>query len=91
MNLQDTLDELPLSRLFQSSYIRDLGVPTYSCVGNHDLRAGKYGEELWQSHFGPSWYSFDLREFIISGHKRHPEAESPFSLMRGQMVGMTSG
>lgn len=47
---------------FHGRYLRsvDLGVPTYYCVGNHDLRAGKYGEELWQSHFGPSWYSFDV-------------------------------
>lgn len=47
---------------FHGNYVRstDLGVPMYYCVGNHDLRAGKYGEELWQSHFGPSWYSFDV-------------------------------
>jgi len=47
---------------FHGRYLRsvDLGIPTYYCVGNHDLRAGKYGEELWQSHFGPSWYSFDV-------------------------------
>lgn len=47
---------------FHGRYLRsvDLGVPTYYCVGNHDLRAGKYGEELWQSHFGPSWYSFNV-------------------------------
>lgn len=47
---------------FHGNYLRsdDLGVPMYYCVGNHDLRAGKYGEELWQSHFGPAWYSFDV-------------------------------
>lgn len=46
---------------FHGKYLRsaDVGVPVYYCVGNHDLRAGKYGEELWQSYFGPVWYSFD--------------------------------
>lgn len=47
---------------FHGKYLQsdDLGVPMYYCVGNHDLRAGKYGEELWQSYFGPSWYSFEV-------------------------------
>ena len=36
---------------FHGRYLRseDLGVPTYYCVGNHDLRAGRYGEELAES------------------------------------------
>lgn len=47
---------------FHGKYLRteDVGVPMYYCVGNHDLRAGKYGEALWQSYFGPSWYSFEM-------------------------------
>lgn len=47
---------------FHGKYLRtkDMGVPVYYCVGNHDLRAGKYGEELWQRYFGPSWYSFEV-------------------------------
>mgnify|MGYP002530021387 FL=1 len=34
-------------------------IPYYSCIGNHDLVKGKYGEEMYESLFGPTWYSFD--------------------------------
>lgn len=34
--------------------------PVYYCVGNHDLVQGKYGEELYESIYGPSYYSFDV-------------------------------
>lgn len=36
-----------------------MGVPTYYCVGNHDLVAGEYGEALFEELFGPPWYSFE--------------------------------
>lgn len=29
-------------------------------VGNHDLVAGKYGEELFEKIYGPTFYSFDV-------------------------------
>ena len=35
-------------------------IPVYYCVGNHDLVAGKYGEELFESIYGPVYYSFDV-------------------------------
>lgn len=34
--------------------------PVYYCIGNHDLVSGKYGEELYESIYGPSYYSFDV-------------------------------
>lgn len=33
--------------------------PVYYCLGNHDLVAGKYGEEVFESIYGPTFYSFD--------------------------------
>lgn len=33
--------------------------PVYYCIGNHDLVKGNYGEELYESLYGPTWYSFD--------------------------------
>lgn len=33
--------------------------PVYYVVGNHDLVKGDYGEQLFESIYGPSWYSFD--------------------------------
>jgi outer membrane protein assembly factor BamB/predicted phosphodiesterase len=33
--------------------------PVYYCIGNHDLVAGKYGEEVFENVYGPTFYSFD--------------------------------
>lgn len=38
---------------------KDLGVPLFWCNGNHDLVAGPYGEALFESLYGPTWYSFN--------------------------------
>lgn len=34
--------------------------PVYYCIGNHDLVKGKYGEELFESIYGPVYYSFEV-------------------------------
>lgn len=34
--------------------------PVYYCIGNHDLVKGNYGEELYETIYGPTWYSFDV-------------------------------
>ena len=37
-----------------------VGTPVFWCIGNHDLvPGGKYGEELFESLYGPCWYSFE--------------------------------
>ena len=40
-------------------YSVNMEVPVYYCIGNHDLVKGKYGEELFESIYGPVYYSFD--------------------------------
>ncbi len=37
----------------------NMGRPVYYCIGNHDLVAGPYGEALFESIYGPVYYSFD--------------------------------
>lgn len=37
----------------------NMNCPVYYCIGNHDLVKGKYGEELFESIYGPVFYSFD--------------------------------
>ena len=37
----------------------NMNCPIFYCVGNHDLVKGKYGEELFESIYGPVFYSFD--------------------------------
>lgn len=38
----------------------NMGVPVFYCLGNHDLVAGNYGEEFFESIYGPVYYSFDV-------------------------------
>ena len=37
---------------------RVAGRPVYYTIGNHDMR-GEYGEQGWESHFGPVVYAFE--------------------------------
>lgn len=38
----------------------NMKVPVFYCIGNHDLERGKYGEEIFESIYGPVYYSFDV-------------------------------
>lgn len=38
----------------------NMGCPMFYCNGNHDLVGGQYGEELFESIYGPTYYSFDV-------------------------------
>lgn len=38
----------------------NMGVPVRYIIGNHDYVEGKYGEELFESIYGPVWYSFEV-------------------------------
>ena len=38
----------------------NMDLPVYYCIGNHDLVKGKYGEEVFESIYGPVYYSFDV-------------------------------
>lgn len=37
-----------------------MGCPVYYVLGNHDLVEGDCGEQLFESIYGPAWYSFDV-------------------------------
>lgn len=38
----------------------NMNCPVFYCIGNHDLVKGNYGEELFESIYGPVYYSFDV-------------------------------
>ena len=40
-----------------------VGCPVRYCIGNHDFTLGDYGEQLFESLYGPTWCSFDLGQF----------------------------
>lgn len=46
-------------------HIEEMNTDTMGCtvkyvIGNHDYVDGKYGEELYESLYGPVWHSFDV-------------------------------
>ncbi len=46
-------------------HIEEMNTQTMGCtvkyvIGNHDYVDGKYGEELYESLYGPVWYSFEV-------------------------------
>ncbi|SHM03338.1 Outer membrane protein assembly factor BamB, contains PQQ-like beta-propeller repeat [Chitinophaga jiangningensis] len=47
---------------------KTMGLPVYYCVGNHDLVKGPYGEALYESLFGPVFYSFEYgnTHFVVT-------------------------
>ncbi len=47
---------------------KTMGLPVFYCIGNHDLVKGDYGEQLFESLFGPVYYSFDAgnTHFIVT-------------------------
>ena len=47
---------------------KTMELPVFYCIGNHDLVKGDYGEQLFESLFGPVYYSFDAgnTHFIVT-------------------------
>lgn len=44
---------------FQLMNADTMGRPVIYCIGNHDLEVGTSGEQLFESLYGPTWYSFE--------------------------------
>ena len=56
----DICYEAGLKRHKTDMNTENMGVPVYYVIGNHDYVDGKYGEELYESIYGPVWYSFNV-------------------------------
>ncbi|MBQ9963507.1 MAG: PQQ-binding-like beta-propeller repeat protein [Clostridia bacterium] len=50
-------DEIPRHALLLNSEV--LHCPVRYTIGNHDVYGDGYGEKLYESVYGPTWYSFD--------------------------------
>ena len=50
---------------------KTMGLPVFYCIGNHDLVKGDYGEQLYESLFGPVYYSFNAgnTHFVVTPMK----------------------
>ena len=56
----DICYEAGLKRHIQDMNTETMGLPVRYIMGNHDYVDGKYGEELFESLYGPAWYSFEV-------------------------------
>lgn len=56
----DICYEAGLKRHIQDMNTENMGLPVRYIMGNHDYVDGKYGEELFESLYGPVWYSFEV-------------------------------
>ncbi|MGN1421307.1 MAG: PQQ-binding-like beta-propeller repeat protein [Eubacterium sp.] len=64
-------------------HIEDMNTDTMGCtvryvIGNHDYVDGKYGEELYESLYGPVWYSFDVGNvhYVVTSFQRGSDYKS---------------
>ena len=56
----DICYETGLKKHIRLMNTENMNVPVFYSIGNHDLVKGAYGEELFESLYGPTWYSFDV-------------------------------
>ncbi len=58
-----------------------MGVPVRYIIGNHDYVDGKYGEELFESIYGPVWYSFEVGNvhYIVTPFQTGADRRSGYS------------
>lgn len=56
----DICYEAGLKRHIVDMNTETMGVTVRYVIGNHDYVKGDYGEELYESLYGPVWYSFDV-------------------------------
>lgn len=56
----DICYEAGLKRHIKDMNSENMGLPVRYVIGNHDYVEGKYGEELFESLYGPVWYSFEV-------------------------------
>ena len=56
----DICYEPGLKKHIEGMNSENMGVPVRYIIGNHDYVDGKYGEELFESIYGPVWYSFEV-------------------------------
>lgn len=67
-------------------HIKDMNTETMGCtvrytIGNHDYVQGDYGEALYESIYGPTWYSFDVGEthYVVTPFKGWSDYKSDYS------------
>lgn len=67
-------------------HIKDMNTETMGCtvrytIGNHDYVKGDYGEALFESIYGPTWYSFDVGKthYVVTPFKGWADYKSDYN------------
>lgn len=67
-------------------HIEEMNTDTMGCtvkyvIGNHDYVKGRYGEELYESLYGPVWYSFDVGNihYVITSFQNGSDYKSLYN------------
>lgn len=60
MHTGDICYEAGLKQHIVDMNSQNMGTAVQYCIGNHDYVQGAYGEKLYESLYGPVWYSFDV-------------------------------
>lgn len=67
-------------------HIQEMNTKTMGCtvrytIGNHDYVKGDYGEALYESIYGPTWYSFDVGKihYVVTPFKGWADYKSDYN------------
>lgn len=78
----DICYEAGLKAHYPAMNTETMGLPVRYIIGNHDYVDGKYGEELFESIYGPTWYSFEVGNvhYVVTPFGRGSDKKSGYSL-----------
>ena len=77
----DICYEAGLKKHIEDMNTENMSVPVRYIIGNHDYVDGKYGEELFESLYGPVWYSFEVGNvhYIVTPFQTGADRKSGYS------------
>ena len=77
----DICYEPGLKKHIEDMNTENMGVPVRYIIGNHDYVDGKYGEELFESLYGPVWYSFEVGNvhYVVTPFQTGADRKSGYS------------
>lgn len=77
----DICYEAGLKRHLSDMNTENMGLPVRYTIGNHDYVEGDYGEQLFESIYGPVWYSFEVGNvhYVVTPFQSGADYKSGYS------------
>lgn len=77
----DICYEAGLKRHLSDMNTENMGIPVRYTIGNHDYVEGDYGEQLFESIYGPVWYSFEVGNvhYVVTPFQSGADYKSGYS------------